>query len=331
MRRARTGDLDVALRRRILFFGGKGGVGKTTLAAATALRSAEAGDSTLLVSTDPAHSTGDILEAELGPEPRTVIPGLEALEIDPVVEADAYIRGVKARVADVTPPRLAGEVERQIDVARVSPGAEEAALFERFARILEEESRYDRIVFDTAPTGQTLRLLSLPELMGAWIGGLVDRRRKVSALGRMWRHVAGAAAATGSKPPDPVLDALEERQRTFLGARRVLTDDRRTAFLFVIVPDRLPILETSRAMTTLTEHGIPVGGLFVNRVLPDGSVGEFLERRRKRQATHLSEIEVRFRSWPSAHVPLLEADPTGLTALREVARHLSSAPGVEAT
>ncbi len=192
------------LRRRILFLGGKGGVGKTTLASALALEASARGSRTLLVSTDPAHSTGDILGVELGPEPRPVVAGCWAMEIDPALEAELYIDAVKKRVAESTAPRLLGEVERQIDAARVSPGAEEAAVFDRFCRIIDEDdARYDQIIFDTAPTGQTLRLLSLPELMSVWISGLISRRRKVNALGRMWRHVAGAAAGEAGIPEDP--------------------------------------------------------------------------------------------------------------------------------
>ena len=188
------------LDREVVFFGGKGGVGKTTLAATMALQAAREGLRTLLVSTDPAHSTSDVLETSLGGEAREVRPRLWALEIDPAEEADRYIEDVKARIADTTPPRLMAEVERQIDIARVTPGAEESALFDRFTRIAEEAGHaYDRLIFDTAPLGHTLRLLALPELMGAWISGLISRRRKVNVLGRMWRNVAGAAA--GSEDP----------------------------------------------------------------------------------------------------------------------------------
>ena len=108
------------MTRPILFFGGKGGVGKTTLAAARALESAALGTPTLLVSTDPAHSTSDALEVTLGPEPREVASDLWAVELDPVTEAEQYMAGVRERIADAVPPRLAAEVERQLDVARTA-------------------------------------------------------------------------------------------------------------------------------------------------------------------------------------------------------------------
>jgi arsenite-transporting ATPase len=332
----RRPTLEAALDRPIVFFGGKGGVGKTTLASAAALESAAAGVSTLLVSTDPAHSTSDILGRELGSNPTAVVADLWAMEIDPAAAADAYIAEVKARLAETTPPRLVAEVERQIDLARVSPGSEEAAVFERFSRILEDEGRFGRVIFDTAPTGQTLRLLSLPELMSAWIGGLVSRRRKVSSLGRMWRNVAGAAAGSGAAGAagresagagaDRVLEALEQRQARFHRARRVLTDPDRTAFVFVVIPDRLPILETHRAVSTLWQYGIPVGGLVVNRLLPAAPNEGFLKRRQEREAAHLADIEERFGDWPIAYAPLLDDDPTGVEALRDLYSRIRTEP-----
>ncbi|NIN10330.1 MAG: TRC40/GET3/ArsA family transport-energizing ATPase [Gemmatimonadales bacterium] len=307
----------------MLFFGGKGGVGKTTLASAFALLAAERGHRTLLVSTDPAHSTADILETEVGPEPRQIMAKLWAMEIDPAREADRYISEVKQRIADTTPPRLVAEVERQIDIARVTPGAEEAALFERFTKIMEDAgSRYDRILFDTAPLGQTLRLLSLPELMTAWMGGLISRRKKVNVLGRMWRTVAGAAAGDESAEPDPVLVALEQRKARFLRARERITDDARTAFVFVAIPERLPLLETEKAVAALAKYDVPVGAIVVNRVLPDGAEGAFLARRREREADLLAQLHETYRRYPVYRVPQFDTDVHGFSGLRRVIAEL---------
>lgn len=312
------------LNRPVTFFGGKGGVGKTTIAAAAALEAADDGQRTLLVSTDPAHSTSDILELELANEPRPVADGLDAMELDPAAEAERYIEEVKRRTEDVVPPRLVAEVERQIDVARLSPGAEEAALFERFARVLESASEYGHIVFDTAPTGHTLRLLGLPELMTAWMSGMIQRRRKVGALGRMWRNVAGAAAAddrsgrgpggTGSpeREEDPVLDALLDRRDRFARARGLLTDREHTSFIFVLTPQRLPILETARAIETLRRYEIPIGGLVINRVdCASTSVARVLS------TPGLTDLT----SW---EVPATSEEIVGLEALRSLARSVRS-------
>jgi arsenite-transporting ATPase len=299
-------------------------VGKTTLAAASALGLAARRQRTLLVSTDPAHSTGDILQVQLGSEPRAVVADFWAMEIDPAVEADRYIESVKRRISESVAPRLLDEIERQIDIARVSPGAEEAALFERFTKIIEQEGEgFERIVFDTAPTGQTLRLLSLPELMSTWIGGLISRRKKVTAMGRMWRNVAGSSATEASEE-DPVLRALEERRARFHRAREALTDARMTAFVFVLVPERLPIWETEKAVGALSKYGIPVGAVLVNQVLPATPTEEFLVRRKEREAEHLARIERVLGDWPIVRVPLLERDPVGVDALQALAARLAT-------
>ena len=310
----------------ITFFGGKGGVGKTTLAAAFALHAAEAGTRTLLVSTDPAHSTGDILGVALGGEISEVLPGLHALEIDPEAEADRYIADVKGRVRQVASPRILEEVEREIDLARTSPGAEEAALLDRFADLMRLAGEaYDRVVFDTAPTGHTVRLLSLPELMGRWIDGLVSRRRKVRSLGRMWRNVAGAAAGEAGREDDPVLASLEERQERFRTAREIVTDPKRTAFVFVVTPERLPILETRKAAAALERSKIPVSAVIVNRVLPEDAEGAFLARRREREARYLEEIDRELGAYPRVRVPLFDTDVQGMEGLRRVIAALQDA------
>jgi arsenite-transporting ATPase len=309
--------------RRIVFYGGKGGVGKTTLASAHALHAADGGRRTLLVSTDPAHSTADILETPLGPDPTQVTEYLWAVELDPEREALHYIEDVKARIADTTPPRLAAEVDRQIDIARLSPGAEESAVFDRITRLLTEDaSAFERIVFDTAPTGHTLRLLSLPETMTAWMSGLIARRRKLNVVSRMWRNVAGAAAGSDTPRDDPVLTALEDRRRRFAATRILLTDPGLTAFVFVVIPERLPILETERALIALDRYRIPVGGIIVNRLLPESSDGAFITGRREREATYRDRIAKSFSKYPMVWLDLRPGDVVGLDALREIAHDL---------
>lgn len=311
------------LDHQVLFFGGKGGVGKTTLASATAVLLAEQGKRTLLVSTDPAHSTSDALGATLGSEPRRVSECLWAAEIDPSEAADRYIADVKATIAATTPARLADEVERQIDIARVSPGAEEAALFDRFTQHIAEAGKaYDRVVFDTAPLGHTLRLLTLPEQLTAWVAGLIGRRRRLDVLQRMWRNVSGPAANRERPSLDPVLVALEERKGRFERARAAITDPRQTTFVFVVVPEWLPVAETDRAVRTLERHGIPVGAVLVNRLLPESADGDFVARRRREEAAMRAEIARRFSSLPIAEVPLLDRDVRGPDELRRLLRCL---------
>lgn len=307
------------LDRRVLFFGGKGGVGKTTVTAAFGLLSARQGFRTLVVSTDPAPSTSDILQQQLTSEPLLLRENLWAMEINPATEVDRYIAEVQRNVEDSTPPRLAAEVRRQIDIARVSPGAEEAALFERLARLLEEEAvGFDRILFDTAPTGHTLHLLSLPETMTVWVSGLISRRQKYNALGRMWRKVAGAAAGDELPREDRVLTALTDRRKRFERARSVLIDVRQTAFTFVLTPERLPILETGRALDVLKRYRIPVGAVIANRTIPADADGEFMAHRRERESHYLAMIDEQFAEFTPYRIPLLSTDVVGFDALSRV-------------
>lgn len=319
------------LERRVLFFGGKGGVGKTTCAAAFALLAAGRGRRTLLVSTDPAHSTGDVLCARLGPEPRPVSENLHAVELDPERLAERYIEEVRGQLFKAVPSRLKAEVDRQIDMARVSPGAEEAALFDHLAELVRVRRReYDLLVFDTAPTGHTLRLLTLPELMQAWVDGLLKRRRQVNQLGAMWRQMTVGQGADDAG--DPVEAALMARRRRFYQARQVLLDPGETAFVFVLTPERLPIAETARALGMLGRHGVPIGGLVVNRVLPDEVDGHpFLVARKRQERAYLDEIDARFSHQPRLRLPLLAQDVSGPEGLRQIRAALEAALGLDAS
>ena len=303
--------LPLLLKHEVVFFGGKGGVGKTTVAAAVALAAADRGVRTLLVSTDPAHSTGDVLATPLGNEPREIVPNLAALEIDPAAEVDRYIDGVKDRIAESIPPRLASEVERQIEIARVSPGAEESALFDRFTRILTDTGeRYNMICFDTAPLGHTLRLLSLPELMGSWISGLIVQRRKVNTLGRMWRRVAGTGDQS-ARDEDPVIEALRERQTRFEVVRTIVTDPRRAAFVFVVTPEHLPVAETERGIKALDTYGIPVGAVIMNQLDPSRS-----SDRGVRERKYLDRVRASFAGHAVHEIPRVDEELYGIDALR---------------
>jgi arsenite-transporting ATPase len=263
-----------------------------------------------------------VLQVRLGPDARAVAPNLDALELDPDREAELYISDVKDRLAEAVPPRLVAEVERQVDIAKVSPGAAEAALFERFTRVLEESAHYERIVFDTAPTGQTLRLLGLPELMTVWMSGLIQRRRKVRTIGKMWRTVAGASAGEDSDH-DSVLSALEDRRDRFVRARDVLVDPAQTSFLFVLTPQRLPVLETVRAVQTLQKYRIPVGGVIVNQVEPEVDGAVDAPGRRMRQAEHIESIGAEFADSRLWLVPRMDEEVVGLAVLRELCRSMS--------
>lgn len=329
--------LDV-LDRRFLFVGGKGGVGKTAIAASLATLSAERGKSCLVVSTDPAHSLGDIFGQSIGPQQTTLAGGLIGLELDPEVETVRYIGGVKRNMRRLVRPALYGEVDRQMDLARDAPGAVEAAMLERMAELMAESlDQYDLVIFDTAPTGHTLRLLSLPEVMSAWSEGLLRHQersghfaRLLAKLGQDKRednppsYIDQESERRSTDPASVVRELLLERRRKFHRARRFLLDANLTAFLLVLTPERLPILESRKALQRLRQFHIPVPALVINRLLPQAAEGEFFKKRRAQEAAYLREIDHAFATIPRYRVPLLERDIHDLAAIRRIGELLVS-------
>lgn len=292
--------------REVLFFGGKGGVGKTTCAAATALGASRLGKRVLLVSTDPAHSTSDIFERRIGPEPTELAPALHAMEIDAATESRRYVEEVKAHISQLFGHAILKEASRQIDLAATMPGAEEVALVDRMGSLIRgEDPRFDLIVFDTAPTGHTLRLIRMPELLEAWIKALSRSRRGMLGVDQDDRQ-------------DPILLSLGERLERLRELRARLISGRATGFVLVLIPERLPIEETARAITQLDEAGVRVGTLIVNRVLPASSDDPFLTARRRQEQVYLSEIGQRFAERTLIRVAQLEADVYGSAALARI-------------
>jgi arsenite-transporting ATPase len=298
------------LARRVLFFGGKGGVGKTTSASAAALVASRAGRRVLLVSTDPAHNTADIFARPIGPDIVEILPNLHALEIDAAHESARYVGEVKARIDTLFGHQILKEAHRQIDLAASMPAAEEVALFDRIGSLMRgEDDRYDLIVFDTAPTGHTLRLIRMPELMEAWI----------RALSRSRRAMLGADQDDRT---DPIMQSLADRLERLREFRARLVSPKVTAFVLVLVAERLPIEETARAIAQLDEAGVGVGALVVNRVLPAGSPDAFLTARRSQEQVYLDEIDQRFAGLPRVRIPQLPRDVHGIETLETVAAAL---------
>ena len=231
-------------------------------------------------------------------------------------ESKKYIDTVKDNLKGLVQPHMVHEVHRQIDLASASPGADEAALFDRICSIiLEEKENFDKIIFDTAPTGHTVRLLSLPELMSVWIDGLIDRRKKIN-------ENYSQLLNDGEPVEDPIYQVLQARREKFVAVRDVILNGSITGFVFVLIPERLPILETEKAIKQLDEFHLHTRTLIVNKVLPDDADGEFLSKRRTQEKDYLQLIEKTFKKQTLLKVPLFEEDIYDEEKLSIFANHL---------
>lgn len=333
--------LELATTRRALFVGGKGGVGKTAVASATALAQARAGRRVLVVSTDPAHNLGHLWERPVGdritPLARGLAGALDGIEVDPVATTDAHLAAVGATVRRLMPEHLAGEVDKHMQLARDSPGTHESAVLERIAELVDTGlDDYDLLVFDTAPSGHTARLMALPEIMSAWTEGLLRRRGKAEKFGAALRGLEDRdAAGENIVGTDRPRDAREERdlelrrillrrRERFEGLRDVLVDGQRCAFVIVLAAERLPVLETVELHGQLSRAGVHVGGLVVNKRSP-ADAGDFLAERHALEEAHLAELRRALPGAPLLQVPLLPGDVVGEAALERFAAALAQA------
>jgi len=282
---------------RILFFTGKGGVGKTSIACATAISLADSGRRVLLVSTDPASNLDEVLGFDLGQEARDVpgVPGLAALNIDPEKAAAAYRERIVGPYRGVLPASAVASIEEQLSGACTL----EIAAFDEFSRLLGDEratSAYDHVVFDTAPTGHTLRLLELP---AAWSGFIETNVGGTSCLGP--------------------LAGLQAQQALYAASREALSDEARTTLVLVTRPDRPSLTEAERSRAELSALGIAnmrliVNGVFSAEVADDRVARDWEERCRRA----LAEMPPALRELPRVEAPLLPFAPLGVTALRSM-------------
>lgn len=288
---------------KIIFFGGKGGVGKTSCSSAFAIAKAKKGK-VLLVSTDPAHSISDLFNQKIGAEIISLQDNLDGLEIDPQKESDDYINAIKGNMSNIISPIILDEMNKQLDAARVSPGSHESALFDKMIKIIIEGSKhYDYIIFDTAPTGHTIRLLTLPEMLGAWMNTLLKKRRKSLKLRQMVKRIKGE-----SIEEDPIIRILKRRQKHLIQAREIMMDHESLSFIFVMNPERLPIEETKKAVHLLRQYKIPVNNLVINRILPENPVESFWQQKKQHETQYLKEIEEHFKGMHFYKLPLFPND-----------------------
>ncbi|WP_226483138.1 ArsA family ATPase [Natrinema amylolyticum] len=328
-----------------IFYGGKGGVGKTTCAAATGRSLAAAGRETLVVSTDPAHSLADSLEADIGPEPTEleapVAPdgdgtatasatdsdragGLWAVEIDPETQRERYEKLARALASDL---RSAGislsdeEVER-LFATGAPAGSDEIAALDLLVEYVDS-GRWDTVVFDTAPTGHTLRLFDMPDVMGLALETARSLRGQAKRIGNAAKTAVLGPMSMMTGESDDEAESLAVFQARLERARELLVDPERTEFRVVLTPESMAISETRRLVERLREAGVSVERLVVNRVLEDPHEG--CPRCRSRQERHeerLAEIRSTFPDLEVVTLPDLEGEAQGRESLAAIADRL---------
>lgn len=299
----------------VMFFGGKGGVGKTTVSAATAVRLAARGRRVLLVSTDPAHNLGHIWGQSLHDAPLTLEDHLDAIELDPAAITAQHLRAVGESMRAMMPERLHGEVDKHLEMSRHSPGMHEAALLERIADLVAG-SDYDHLIFDTAPSGHTSRLMALPELMAAYTDGLLARRDKSDKFSELVRGMGGAGSGSPvDRRNQQIRATLLKRRKKFEHLRSVLTDPAQCVFHIVLTAERLPVLESKEFYEELSSHGVHVGSAVVNRRTPD-EAGEFLAARRRVEDDALALLDLPV---PVLELPWLPGEIGTRGALEQIA------------
>ena len=305
---------------KYIFFGGKGGVGKTVMAGAAALWIASQGKHTLLTSTNPVHSLSSLLDQDVFGAPTPVLgaPNLEAYEIDTkeTIEKSKVELTQKIewflKYADIKT-----KADEFVESATMNPAFEESAMFENMIDLMFED-KYQAYVFDTAPTANARRLLGMSSVYGMWVNKMMQSREEAKSLRELLSY-------SKKEEKDPLMDYLLSLRARMERAKGFLTDVEKTAFFFITLPEALPIAVINRFIKWFQEFGIPVGGVVVNLVIDKETVDEnapdFVKNRIAMQDSYMEEIQ---RCFPDvrAIVPLFETEVRGVKMLERTANHL---------
>jgi arsenite-transporting ATPase len=308
-------------RLKYVFFGGKGGVGKTVMAGAAALWIASQGRRTLLASTNPVHSLSSLLDQDVfgTPTPVEGAPNLEAYEIDTKdtierskVELTEKIQWF-LKYADIRT-----QADEFVESATMNPAFEESAMFENMIDLMFED-QYDAYVFDTAPTANTRRLLGMSSVYSMWVNKMVQSREEARSLRDLLSY------SRRKRQKDPLMEYLLNLRTRMGRTKELLTDAESTAFFFITLPEALPIAVIKRFVGWFHDFGIPVGGVVVNMQIDkegiDQDTPEFVRNRVAMQESYMEEIWHSF-SDVRAIIPLFETEVRGVEMLERTASHL---------
>lgn len=309
---------------RYVFFGGKGGVGKTVMAGATALWLAGQGRRVILASTNPVHSLSGLLGQNVFGKPTPVegAPNLWGYEIDTKDTIERSKQEIRDKIqwflkfADIST-----KADDFVESATMNPAFEESAMFENMIDLMFRDE-YDVYVFDTAPTANARRLLGMSKVYSLWVNKMLKSREEARTLREM-------LSFTKKKEADPLMDYLVEFRDRMAKARQLLTNTERTAFFFVTLAEALPIAVITRFIGWFHDFGIPVGGVIVNMLIDRTQIGsdapEFVRNRVEMQDRYMEDIRAKFDGMVRSIVPLYETEVRGVPMLQRTAADLFGA------
>ena len=296
-------------------FTGKGGVGKTSIAAATALRSAELGYRTIVLSTDAAHSLSDSFEVSLGNEPQLIVPNLWGQETDLFKTMETYWKTIQKYISALLAWR--GMDEMAAEEMATFPGMEELANL-LYVIHYQDEGQYDVVIMDCAPTGETMRLLSFPEILRWWMTRMFPIGRKFAILA----HPLAKALMNMPFPDSEVFDSVEELYLELDRIHVLFTDAEKTSVRLVVNPEKMVIKEAQRTFTYLHLYGYFIDLVICNRLIPDKVKARYFQAWKDSQKRYHQLIEEGFTPVPISDVPLMEREIVGVPMLRVMAKAL---------
>jgi arsenite-transporting ATPase len=300
---------------KFTFFGGKGGVGKTVMAGAAAIGFARHGQRTLLASTNPVHSLSGLLDQNVFGQATPVdgVANLWAYEIDTRETIERSKVEIKEKIDYFLKfAEIRTKADEFVESATMNPAFEESAMFENMIDLMFKDE-YDVYVFDTAPTANARRLLGMSSVYSMWVNKMMESRKEAQSLRELLSY------SKKKQKKDPLMDYLLNFRERMQHAKQLLTDPEKTAFFFVTLPEALPIAVIRRFINWFNEFGIPVGGVVVNMLIDQESVGEdtaeFVKNRVAMQAGYMREIEETFNGMVRGIIPLFDTEVRGIERL----------------
>ena len=304
---------------KYVFFGGKGGVGKTVMAGAAAMWAAQQGRKTLLASTNPVHSLSSLLGQNVfgKPTPVTGIANLTAYEIDTHDTIEKSKNEIREKIAWFLKfADIKTKADEFVESATMNPAFEESAMFENMIDLMFDDE-YEVYVFDTAPTANARRLLGMSSVYSMWVNKMVQSREEAASLKDLLSY------SRKKKEKDPLMDYLLNLRTRMARAKELLTDKNLTSFFFITLPEALPIAVITRFINWFNEFGIPVGGVIVNMLIDKDSVKQespdFVKNRVAMQEEHMQTIWSEFDGQVRAILPLFETEVRGVEMLKRTA------------